>query len=196
MIATSLAPAPSSAARIAPTWPSIIPLGATMWAPAAACASAIRAYSSRVRSLSTSPSDVSTPQCPWSVYSSRQRSVTITASSPKSSRSAWIACCVIPSGFHASVPSASLCSGTPNRTNASTPFDRISAAALRTDSTVCCDCPGIDAIGIASPMPSFTNSGAMRSAGSSVVSRTSARSAGVRRRRRGRSTGKAIRPSA
>ena len=42
MIATSENPAPSSADRIAPTWPSIIPLGATTCAPAVACASAAR----------------------------------------------------------------------------------------------------------------------------------------------------------
>ena len=36
-------PEPSSAARMAPTWPSIIPEGATMSAPAAAWASAMRA---------------------------------------------------------------------------------------------------------------------------------------------------------
>ena len=43
MIATSIAPAASSAARMAPTWPSIMPLGATTWAPAAACSTAISA---------------------------------------------------------------------------------------------------------------------------------------------------------
>ena len=36
-------PPPSSAARMAPTWPSIIPDGATMSAPASAWASAMRA---------------------------------------------------------------------------------------------------------------------------------------------------------
>ena len=39
----SLWPSPSSAARMAPTWPSIIPLGATTSAPASAWASATRA---------------------------------------------------------------------------------------------------------------------------------------------------------
>ena len=39
----SVAPAASSADRMAPTWPSIIPLGATTWAPAAAWATAISA---------------------------------------------------------------------------------------------------------------------------------------------------------
>ena len=42
-MATSAQPAPSSADRIAPTWPSIIPLGATTCAPADACATAIAA---------------------------------------------------------------------------------------------------------------------------------------------------------
>ena len=35
-------PDPSSAARMAPTWPSIMPLGATTDAPAAAWANATR----------------------------------------------------------------------------------------------------------------------------------------------------------
>ncbi len=38
----------------------------------------------------------------------------------------------------------------------------ISTASLRSDSSVCCDCPGIEAIGTGSAMPSFTNSGAIR----------------------------------
>ncbi len=61
---TSAKPAASSPDRIAPTCPSIIPLGATTRAPAAACATAIEAYRRRVASLSTSPSSASSPQCP------------------------------------------------------------------------------------------------------------------------------------
>ena len=53
-------------------------------------------------------------------------------------------------------------------------------------SSVCWDCPGIEAIGTASDTPSLTNSGATRCRGASSVSRISARSAGVRRIRRGR----------
>ena len=41
MIATEEKPALSSAARITPTWPSIIPDGATTSAPAPACATAM-----------------------------------------------------------------------------------------------------------------------------------------------------------
>ncbi len=143
-------------------------------------------YRSSVASLSTSSCWSSTPQWPWSVYSSRHRSAITTWSSPSSSRSARSARCAIPSGFHASEPSASLRSGTPNSMNASTPLLAISDASLRRDSSVCWDCPGIEAIGTGSVMPSFTNSGATRCRGASSVSRINARSAGVRRIRRGR----------
>ena len=70
--------------------------------------------------------------------------------------------------------------------NAFTPRLAISCASLRSDSSVCCDWPGIDAIGMASLMPSFTKSGAMRCRGERSVSRIRARSAGVRRSLRGR----------
>src|SRR5260370_290642 len=49
---------------MAPTWPSIMPLGAITWAPAAAWATPIDAYRYRVASLSSSPDGVSGPQCP------------------------------------------------------------------------------------------------------------------------------------
>ena len=70
--------------------------------------------------------------------------------------------------------------------NAVTPRDAMSTASLRSDSSVCWNCPGIDAIGTASAMPSFTNSGAISCRGARSVSRINARSAGVRRIRRGR----------
>src|SRR5206468_4686308 len=60
---------------------------------------------------------------------------------------------------------------------------------------VCWNWPGIEAIATRSASPSFTKSGAIRSDGRTSVSRTSERSAGVRRRRRGRCTGKAMRCS-
>ena len=66
MIVVSSWPSASSAARIAPTRPSIMSLGATMSAPASAWLTAVRASSSRLWSLSTAPS-TSTPQWPWSV---------------------------------------------------------------------------------------------------------------------------------
>ena len=104
------APAPSRAPRIAATWPSIIPLGPTMSTPASAWASAISAYTSRVASLSTRPSGVSTPQCPWSVNSSRQRSLITVSASPTSATTSVIATLRIPDGSVAPDPSASLCS--------------------------------------------------------------------------------------
>ena len=54
---------PGSASRIAPTRPSIMSLGATASAPASTWLTAVRASSSSVSSLSTSPSR-STPQWP------------------------------------------------------------------------------------------------------------------------------------
>ncbi len=42
MIETSSWPAASRASRIARIWPSIMPEGLMMWAPASACATAIR----------------------------------------------------------------------------------------------------------------------------------------------------------
>ena len=65
-----------------------------------------------------------------------------------------------------------------------------SATSLRRLSRVCWTTPGSDTIGCGSVMPSRTNSGAMRSLVRTVVSATRSRRAGVRRRRRGRSTGK------
>ena len=192
MIATSEASAASSASRIEATWPSIMPLGATMWAPAPACATAIRRYRSSVASLSTFPASSRTPQCPWSVYSSKQRSAMTTASSPNSVRTEAIDCCAIPSGFQASDPSASFVAGTAKSMNDRTPRSAISTASLRSDSIVCWNCPGIDGIGDRSVRASFTNRGAIRSPPSNVVSRTRARRAGVRRSRRNRCSGNAI----
>jgi len=59
---------------MAMTRPSIMSDGATMSAPASAWERASFARSSRVPSLSTSPS-LMMPQWPWSVYSHMQTSV-------------------------------------------------------------------------------------------------------------------------
>ena len=183
---------PSRAARTAPTWPSIIPDGATMSAPAAAWASAMRAYISSVASFSTSPRPSRTPQWPWSVYSSMHRSATSTMSSPRSERRSASAACTIPSGCQACEPMWSLRSGTPNSTTAPTPRECSTATSSRSDFRVCCTCCGIDTIGWGASMPSRTNSGATRSAGWSRCSATSRLRAGVRRSRRMRRRGKSI----
>ena len=74
MIGTAAWPSSSSWWRITPTRPSIMSLGATASAPASAWEIAVFASSSRVMSLSTSPSRTK-PQCPCEVYSQRQTSV-------------------------------------------------------------------------------------------------------------------------
>ncbi len=107
--------------RIAPTWPSIIPLGATTSAPAAACAAAIEAYRSSVASLSTSPEAVRMPQWPWSVYSSRHRSAISTVASPTSDARSRSAFCTMPAGSSAPEPRPSLTAGMPKRISPPTP---------------------------------------------------------------------------
>ena len=87
----------------------------------------------------------------------------------------------MPSGFHASDPSASLFAGMPNSMKPSTPFEAVSTASLRRASSVSWDWPGMLATGTGSVMPSFTNSGAIRSCGARSVSRIRLRRAGVRR---------------
>ena len=51
----------------------------------------------------------STPQWPWSVYSSTHRSAISTTSSPTSPRRSARASCTMPSGSKAPLPTASLC---------------------------------------------------------------------------------------
>src|SRR6058998_2452923 len=104
MIGRWAKPAASRAVRIAPTRPSIMSEGAITSAPARACASASAASSSRVGSLSTSPS-FTTPQWPWSVYSQRQTSVTRT-SPGAASRMAPSARGMMPPGSVAPLPHA------------------------------------------------------------------------------------------
>ena len=75
-------PAP---ARIAPTWPSIIPLGPTTCTPAVGLGDARSRRSARAsRRCRPRRTAVSSPQWPWSVYSSRHRSAITTMASPTS----------------------------------------------------------------------------------------------------------------
>src|SRR5215831_19412151 len=186
---TSGWPARSSACRITPTWPSIIPLGPTTCAPATACATAMDAYRSRVTSLSTSPASVSGPQWPWSVYSHRHRSAISTVASPTSVARSASACWTIPSGSSAAEPRASLTAGMPNSIIPPTPASTASAAALRRLSLVCWVTPGMDGTGSGSLIPSLTNRGSTRSDPRTVVRAASRRSAAVRRSLRGRAAG-------
>src|ERR1700733_14349414 len=174
---------------MAATWPSIMPLGATTPAPAAAWATAIEPYRSSVASLSTWPASVSMPQWPWSVYSSMQRSAISTVSSPTSLTRSPSASWTMPAGSSAPEPRASLTAGMPNRTSPPTPAPTASTAALRRLSLVCCMTPGIDGTGCGSSIPSLTNSGSTRSAGRRLVCATKRRRAAVRRSLRGRTAG-------
>ena len=103
-----------------PTRPSIMSLGAIRSAPARAWETAVRASSSRVASLSTVPSERTTPQWPWLVYSHRHRSV-ITSRSGWASLIARVASWTTPSSSQAPEPSSSLAAGSPNRSTAGIP---------------------------------------------------------------------------
>src|ERR1017187_2219409 len=188
-MATSAWPLPSRAARIAATWPSIMPLGPTMSAPADAWATAICPYRSRVASLSTSPDSVSSPQWPWSVYSSRHRSAMSTVAPPTSADRSARADVRIPAGSSAAEPRASLTAGTPKIMSPPTPASTASAAALRSLSRVCWTTPGMELTGCGSRIPSLTNIGSTRSDGWTLVWATRRRSAAVRRSLRGRAAG-------
>ena len=84
------------------------------------------------------------------------------------------------------------CAGTPNSITAGTPSAASSRASLRNESRVCCTTPGNDAIGWGSSIPSRTNSGATKSSTLTRVSATSRRNAGVRRSRRSRRAGNSL----
>ena len=192
----SAAPSSSSAARIAPTRPSIMSLGATMSAPARAWLTAVRASSSSVASLSTSGRRIGpgskTPQWPWLVYSQRQTSA-ITSSSGCAARIARVASWTTPSVVPGAAALVVLLGGdaeqqhggNPERGDLARPRRRPAASGSRA-------MPGIASIGCGASMPSSTNSGITRSPAVTRVSRTRSRRTGVRRSRRIRVTGKAI----
>src|SRR5689334_6470773 len=159
-------------------------LGATTSAPASAWLTAVRASSSRLRSLSTSPS-TTTPQWPCEVYSQRQTSVRRT-SSGKPGRSARSACWTTPSSSHAPVASSSFSAGTPNSSRARTPAAASASASRSSPSRSNRAIPGSSSFASGS---GATKSGMTNWSSESRVSRTSPRSEAVRRKRRSRVTG-------
>ena len=187
MIAVSTNPSASRAARIAATWPSIIALGATMSAPARAWLTAVSRESSdgrrHCRHSRRRPTDRSgrgrctrTGRCP--------RSPTIGSSSARIRRNA---CCTMPSSVRRSDPERVLRpragrTGARHRRRgrrgARPPRRRRRATSGRRRAS--------SRSARRTRVPGRTNSGATSIEGWRRVSRTKARSAGVRRRRRGR----------
>src|SRR5439155_1287797 len=147
MIGTSTKPARSRPARIAPTRPSIMSDGATMSAPARACASASFTSGSRLASFATSPFSTM-PQCPWSVYSQRQTSVT-TSSSGSALLIASTARTTIPSAAYAPEPIASLRSGMRKMITAGTPRSNAALHSSTARSSESCATHRIAATGCA-----------------------------------------------
>ena len=190
MIGVSLRPSSSSAARIAPTRPSIMSLGAMTSAPACAWLSAVRASRSTDASLSTLPSARSRPQWPWLVYSQRHRSA-MTSRSGWASLIARVASWTTPSSSQAPEPSSSLAAGMPNSSTPGSPSAAASPASATAWEIDSRSTPGIACTGARPSRPSSTNSGSTRALASRRVSRTRSRSTGVRRSRRRRVCGKA-----
>ncbi len=188
-------PAASSAARMTPTWPSIIPLGPSRCAPASAWATAISRVDGE-RGVVVDPAVVAEHAAVAVVGELVEAGVGHddgrVADLGRTSRRATLS---TPSGSTPAVPVASRRAGTPKSMSPPTPAVTASTAALRRESRVCCTTPGIDAIGVGSVAPSFTNIGSTSWRGRRVVSATSRRSAGVARSRRGRWVGKAITPA-
>ena len=187
MTGTAPCPAPSSARRMVTTCPSIIADGATTSAPASAATTACWARLLTVKSFATSPSCM-TPQWPWSVYSQKQLSV-ITTRSGAASLAMRVIRAMRPPAAKLSLPVLSLLWLMPNSMTARTPScARASICRARPRSGIR-DTPGISGIGTSSSTPSSTNNGRIRSAAVTWVSRTRARNASVRRRRRRRVVG-------
>jgi len=92
------------------------------------------------------------------VYSQKQAS-TITTMSGHCFLIERIAFCTTPVSFQASLPTASLCSGMPNSSTAGMPRSCARAAASVALSTDRLDWPGIDEIGLSTPVPGTQNSG-------------------------------------
>ena len=96
----------------------------------------------------------------------------------------------MPDGSVAPVPTASFSAGMPNSITPPRPSSAASATALSRLARVCWTTPGIDPIGRGSSRSSRTNSGSTSCRGSTDVSATSRRIAGVVRSRRGRTSGR------
>ena len=98
----------------------------------------------------------------------------------------------MPPSSQAPEPSSSFSSGIPNRSTARTPSAASSPASRTISSTERCAIPSSPVTGRTTPSPGHANSGITTSSSDSRVSRTSARSVSVRRRRRRRVTGKPL----
>ncbi len=131
-----------------------------------------------------SPSRI--PQCPCEVYSQRQTSAA-SASGRPSRRSSLNVSDTGPCGSSAPDPCGSFASGMPNSSTPPTPSSANRCASRSARSPESLAWPLREGISWRSACPPITKSGAMSCRGSSLVSRTRSRSAGLARRRRGRS---------
>ena len=165
-------------------------------APARACETAVRASSSSVASLSTTPSARRTPQWPWLVYSHRHRSVITSRSGMRvldRARRELDDALVVPGARALLVlvgrDAEQQHGGDAERVRLAGLLDRVRRSSSRST-------PGIAAIGVrAARCRASTNSGWTRCAARRARSRARGRAArAVRRSRRRRVAGKAMAP--
>ena len=189
----SRCPASSSAARMTPTWPSIIPLGPEQVGARVGLRHGHLRVDGERGVVVDRPSSSSTPQWPWSVNSSRQVSAMTTVASPTSARTSRSATLSTPSG---STPAAAGGVAAGGHAEEHEPADPGGRRRRRRPCAASRGCAGrrraSTRSGVGSAAPSFTNIGSTSWRGRSVVSATSRRSAGVARSRRGRWVGKAM----
>ena len=141
--------------------------------------------------MSTLPSSRSTPQWPWSVYSSRQQSAMSTQLSPRRWRSEPSVVWITPEGFHASEPMGSSRAGTREEHRADSRADRLLRQVARAlHGLLAMSGQGGELDRGGDP---FTDKQRMDEVGRGKPgTRPRLRSAAVRRSRRGRSSGKGM----
>ena len=178
-----------SAARIAPTRPSIMSLGATTSAPASTWLTAVRASSSSVSSFATSPSssDAAVPVARVLAEADVGEQRQAGHLGPQRAQRALHDAVVVPGARALLV----LLLGDAEQQHRPHAERAASSAPSRTSSsTERCAIPSSPSTGRTTPSPGQANSGITTSSSESGVSRTSARSVSVRRRRRRRVAGK------
>ena len=185
-------PAASSAARIAPTWPSIIPLGATTCGAGRRLGDGglgVDLERGVVVDVAVGVDDAAVAVARCTRRRTGRPSARRRRRPRRAGRRAPAARC--PSGSNAPEPTSSLIGRDAEQHHR---LDAHRRPARRPPCGGSRGCPGTtpgsDAISIGASMPSRTNSGAIRSVTATLVSATRSRSAGVRRSRRGRWIGK------
>ena len=162
-----------------------------MSAPAAAWPPRSAHTAPESRRCRPSPLSSRNPQCPWSVYSQRQQSAMSDArvTETLAQRADRLLDNTRPPQMRP-IPARPWMPAARRAGRRRGRDAIVSSTVAHSESMLSWFCPGIDPIGCGDCRPSRMNAGWINWPGVSLVSRARRRSAGVRRRRRGRSEGK------